>query len=114
MHGFGPIKAEDAEPAFHEPWEGRMHGLNLALGAVGTQEVDEFRHAIERLPRGTYYNATYYAKWLYALETLLAEKGIVTREEIETHDVRTRPEVADGVSELAEKLRFALHGSLPR
>lgn len=114
MHGFGPIKAEEAEPAFHEPWEGRMHGLNLALGAVGTHEVDEFRHAIERLPREIYYNASYYEKWLYALEMLLAEKGIVMREELDTHKVRTRPDGGDGASDLADKLRFALHGSLPR
>ena len=29
MHGFGPIEVEENEPAFHEPWEGRVMGIAL-------------------------------------------------------------------------------------
>ena len=28
MHGFGPIEIEENEPVFHEPWEGRVHGMS--------------------------------------------------------------------------------------
>jgi len=46
--------------------------------------LDEFRNAIERMPAARYLDATYYERWLTALETLLVEKGVVTREELAT------------------------------
>ena len=38
--------------------------------------VDEFRDAIERIPPAEYLEASYYERWLRAIETLLTEKGI--------------------------------------
>jgi nitrile hydratase len=56
----------------------------MVLTAMGRRvcNVDEFRRTIERMPPPGYLAATYYEKWLYALEALLVEKGVVTREEI--------------------------------
>jgi nitrile hydratase len=34
MMGFGPINPEPDEPVFHEPWEGRVFGLELSFGAT--------------------------------------------------------------------------------
>jgi nitrile hydratase beta subunit len=114
MHGFGAVVAEKNEPPFHESWEGRMHGLNLAAGAVGVHEVDEFRHAVEQMPRGEYYSVSYYEKWLFALEKLVTDKGIVTREELASHQPPAEaPRPEGGESELAAGLRHALKGSLP-
>ena len=43
---------------------------------------DEFRHAIERIPPAQYLASSYYERWLAAAETLLVERGVVTREEL--------------------------------
>jgi nitrile hydratase beta subunit len=82
MEGFGPVVREENEPVFHADWEKRMFALaNVVLGQTGGN-VDEFRHAIERVPAPRYLGTSYYEKWLDAAQTLLIEKGIVTREEL--------------------------------
>ncbi len=45
--------------------------------------VDEVRRAIECLPLDQYESLAYYEKWLTAIETLMIEKGVLTREEID-------------------------------
>src|SRR5439155_23906948 len=50
----------------------------------GLFNLDEFRHAIERMPPARYLEAGYYERWLTAIETMLLEKGIVSREELAT------------------------------
>jgi nitrile hydratase len=42
----------------------------------GVINGDELRDAIERLPPQQYLAASYYERWLGALELLVAEKGI--------------------------------------
>ena len=55
------------------------------LSGPGKQviRVDEVRRAIEGLPLEQYESLSYYEKWVTALETLMIEKGILTREELE-------------------------------
>ena len=82
MDGFGPVVREQNEPVFHADWERRMYALGAGLG-IGTRiNIDEFRHAIERIPPGQYLASSYYERWLSAAETLLVERGVVTREEL--------------------------------
>jgi nitrile hydratase len=81
MHGFGPVVIEKNEPVFHAAWEGTVRGLQRAL--IGRYyNLDEFRYAIERMPPARYLGASYYEKWLHALETLMLENGVVTRAEL--------------------------------
>jgi nitrile hydratase beta subunit len=82
MHGFGPVIREHNEPVFHSEWEKRVFGMTLTAMGRGVCNVDEFRRAIERMPPAGYLAASYYEKWLHALEALLVEKGVVTREEL--------------------------------
>jgi len=83
MDGFGPVVAERDEPVFHEEWEKRVFGLtNYVLGMIG-RNVDEFRHAIERIPPEHYLATSYYERWLQAVETLLREHGALTRQELD-------------------------------
>jgi nitrile hydratase subunit beta len=82
MHGFGPVVREQNEPVFHSDWEKRAFAMTLTAMGRGVCNVDEFRRAIERMPPASYLAATYYEKWLYAVESLLVEKGVATREEI--------------------------------
>ncbi len=94
MHGFGPIEREADEPVFHAPWEGRVFALDLVVeGFVEGVNIDAFRHAVERLDPVTYLTASYYEKWLAAIETLLAEGGVLSRAEI---DARVRTLAGDG------------------
>ena len=88
MHGMGPIVREENEPVFHHDWEGRVLALNLAAGALGEWNIDMSRHARERMPAAQYLAASYYEKWLYGLELLLVERGLLTREEVETGRAR--------------------------
>jgi nitrile hydratase subunit beta len=81
MDGFGPMEIEKNEPVFHYAWEKRMYGLALTAAREG-RNIDEFRHAIERIPAPVYLASSYYERWLNALMTLLVEKGHVTREEL--------------------------------
>lgn len=83
MHGFGPVEPEPDEPPFHESWERRVFALTLAMGAYGAWNLDQSRHARESMPPARYLNSSYYQIWLYGLEKLLAERGLVSAEEIE-------------------------------
>ncbi len=74
-HGFGPVEVEQDEPVFHHRWEGRVRGM-MAGGLRGLFNLDEFRHAIERMPPAEYLRAGYYERWLWAVETLAREKGV--------------------------------------
>jgi hypothetical protein len=49
----------------------------------GLFNMDEYRHAIERMEPRHYLAASYYERSLTALATLCVEKGVVTREELE-------------------------------
>jgi nitrile hydratase beta subunit len=82
MDGFGPVVCEQNEPAFHADWEGRMYALASLIMRAAEVNVDEFRHAIERIPPARYLASSYYERWLAAAETLLVEHGVVTREEL--------------------------------
>jgi nitrile hydratase beta subunit len=90
MHGMGPIVREEREPAFHHDWERRVLALKLAADALGEWNIDASRHARERMPAARYLAASYYEKWLYGLELLLIETGLLTREEVETGRARGR------------------------
>jgi nitrile hydratase subunit beta len=82
MDGFGPVTREANEPVFHADWERRVFAIiNLAMGAA-EYNIDQFRHAIERIPPAQYLGSSYYERWISAAETLLVERGIVTREEL--------------------------------
>jgi nitrile hydratase subunit beta len=83
MHGMGPIEREENEPVFHEPWEGRVFALNV-LAPAGKSNIDYRRHGIELLPPADYVRMSYYEKWLARLEYVLVDRGVVTREEIDT------------------------------
>src|SRR5690348_444091 len=81
MDGFGPVQVETNEPVFHADWERKTFATMMAIGRrLGN--IDEFRHAIERIPAPTYLDSSYYERWLNAMMTLLGEKGLVSREEL--------------------------------
>ena len=90
MHGFGPIERD--ELTFHHEWEKRQHALSALTRTAGLRNIDEGRHAIERMPPAAYLRATYYERWAAALETNMVENGVLTQAKI---DARAAAFVAD-------------------
>jgi nitrile hydratase subunit beta len=83
MHGLGKVVAEHDEPVFHHPWERRVFALLVSTFGAGHYNVDQFRHAIERMRPQEYLATSYYEHWLHAIETVLVERGIIDRAELE-------------------------------
>jgi hypothetical protein len=81
--GFGPVRYTRNAPAFHADWEVRANSLYAFAVRLGLFNMDEYRHAIERMEPRHYLAASYYERSLTSLATLCVEKGIVSREELE-------------------------------
>ena len=76
----GPLDRDQHEV---EDWERLADAVTVALDGKGIKTTDEHRRAQESLPPEEYARLSYYERWVAATETLLVEKGILTREEIE-------------------------------
>jgi nitrile hydratase beta subunit len=83
VDGFGAVEVEANEPVFHHPWERVVFGLVSAMSVQRLSNTHTFRHAIERMDPTHYLGSPYYEHWLTALATLVIEKGLVTRAELE-------------------------------
>jgi len=81
--GFGRVRHSLRAQTFHEPWEKRVNALYSLAVKLGIFNMDEYRHAIERMEPRHYLSASYYERSLTSLATLCVEKGILTREELE-------------------------------
>jgi hypothetical protein len=75
-----PIDRSEHELA---DWEVLMDAVVGALGEAGVVNVDELRRGIESMPPDEYERASYYERWLYSVETILAEKGVLAPGEID-------------------------------
>jgi nitrile hydratase len=75
-----PIDRSEHELA---DWELLTDALVGALGNVGVMNVDELRRAVESMPPESYETASYYERWLFAMETILTEKGVLAPGEID-------------------------------
>ncbi len=66
-----------------EDWELLTDALMGTLGSAGLMNVDELRRGIESMPPADYERAGYYERWLFSIETILTEKGILEPGELE-------------------------------
>jgi nitrile hydratase len=66
-----------------EDWEVLTDALAGALARCGLMNVDELRRGIESMPRDEYERAGYYERWLFSMETILTEKGVVAPGELD-------------------------------
>jgi nitrile hydratase beta subunit len=81
--GYGAVKPEADEPVWHADWEPRAFALVLAMGMTGQWNIDEARHARERLPAMQYWRSSYYEMRHYALVLQVIELGLVSAMEEE-------------------------------
>ena len=97
--GTGRVAHAPAEPAFHDEFEERVFAMVLVTMAHREYNMDEFRHAIERMAPAWYLDSSYFEHWLAAMEKLLVEKGV-----LETRELRDRiEEFREGESEVPER-----------
>ncbi|MBI3979454.1 MAG: nitrile hydratase subunit beta [Chloroflexi bacterium] len=78
----GPIDRSDHRLA---EWERRTDALMRLLWSPAKRiiRVDEMRRAIESIEPARYEALGYYERWAIALESLLIEKGVLTKEQID-------------------------------
>jgi nitrile hydratase len=81
--GFGRVRYTENAKAFHAAWEVRANSLYGLAVRAGIINMDEYRHAIERMEPRHYMTASYYERSLTGLATLCVEKGVVTKEALE-------------------------------
>ncbi|MGN6871996.1 MAG: nitrile hydratase [Solirubrobacteraceae bacterium] len=66
-----------------EDWEVLTDALAGALARRGLVNVDELRRGIESMPADDYERASYYERWLFSIETVLTEKGVLGAGELD-------------------------------
>jgi nitrile hydratase subunit beta len=81
--GFGRVRYTPNASAFHAQWEVRANSLYGFAVRNGIFNMDEYRHAIERMEPRHYLGASYYERSLTGMATLCVEKGIFTQADLE-------------------------------
>jgi hypothetical protein len=64
-------------------WELLTDALVGTLAANGVMNVDELRRGIESMPPNEYERASYYERWLFSMEAILGEKGVLQPGELD-------------------------------
>jgi nitrile hydratase subunit beta len=78
--GHGVVTPEAEGELFHARWEPQALALTVLMGGTGAWNIDMSRAARETLP--DYAQRSYYSIWFAGLEKLLAERGLVSADEI--------------------------------
>lgn len=115
IQGFGPVRPEADEPAFHARWEGRVHGMAMSLWAADAP-IGSLRPHIERIETVRYLTTSYYEHWLDGLEQTLTTHGLVTAVELAVAAQRLAGGVTAPVRldpDLAERTRSMLQPDQP-
>ena len=86
MDGPAAVPRKNGELVFEEPWEGRVFGMAVALHDHRLYGWEEFQRQLiaqiaQAEARGE--GSRYYERWLASFERLLADKGLITPEELE-------------------------------
>ena len=109
--GFGRVRHTPQVPCFHEPWERRVNALYSLAVKQGIFNMDEYRHAIERMDPRHYMGASYYERTLTSLATLCVEKGVLSLADLERRAQGAFPlalPATVGRSNATERQRFAV------
>lgn len=85
----GPIDTTEHANAL---WEKRVDAMMMLLTNRKPPlfTVDQVRRAIENLPPDAYDTMAYYERWLFAIVTVLKERGVLDDDEIEARVAAVR------------------------
>jgi nitrile hydratase beta subunit len=82
MHGFGPVDVDEGAPRL-ERWEAAVMAISRATRSANIINLDEFRHAIERMEPSHYLASPYFEHWLDGIARVLTEKAVIDRDVLE-------------------------------
>lgn len=116
MHGFGEVPKDDA--IFHEDWERAVFALSLLGRLQNVYNLDEKRHATERLNPVDYLDLPYFGRWLLATVLLCEENDVFEEGAVEARltelqsgesnlPERRNPELARRARQMFESNRFS-------
>ncbi len=76
----------------HALWEKRVDAMMVLLSDKkrGLMNTDMLRRGIESLPPDAYDRMSYYERWIHSIATMMLERGVVTREELDARMTRLR------------------------
>ncbi len=80
--GFGPVRSKGHCEPFHGEADIRIAAMWVRLVRQGIYNMDEYRHAIERMEPRHYMSASYYERTFTAVASLCVERGVFTAEEL--------------------------------
>ncbi|GAA5004833.1 hypothetical protein GCM10023206_09350 [Acinetobacter puyangensis] len=88
FQGFGPvdhkINSKSYKPVFKEDWEHLAYSLMfLGAGHLNKFNIDQVRHAVERIDVRQHVGTKYYERYIIATATLLTEAGVITQQELD-------------------------------
>jgi hypothetical protein len=77
----GPVARSEHEA---EPWQSLVTAIMYLLrDKCHLVRTDEMRRAMEDMPPNDYRRLEYFEKWAVGISTLVVEKGLMSREELE-------------------------------
>ena len=91
MSGDTALPRKNGELVFREPWEGQAFGIAVAMNRSGVYEWSEFREKLVEAIDADDSNerhASFYQRWLRALEQISLDNGLVTSTELDTRTKR--------------------------
>jgi hypothetical protein len=82
----GEVPRQEAPPLF---WQKHMLAMFNVLWDKGILNLDEYRRTMEEMSPDDYNRSTFYGRRLDGMTTLLVEKGLIDRSELEarTQDI---------------------------
>lgn len=80
--GFGPVVRQGHADPFHSEAEIRIAAMWVRMLRHGTYNMDEYRHAIERMEPRHYVTASYYERTFTAVASLCVERGVFSAAEL--------------------------------
>ncbi|MCZ6635095.1 MAG: nitrile hydratase subunit beta [bacterium] len=83
-HDRGGMAAGPIDTSEHDrvQWEKNTHAL-MGILSGDLKLIGGSRAAIESIPPDAYAKFSYYERWIAAMESLLIEAGVLTKEEID-------------------------------
>ena len=87
VHDRGGLPTDEPIDRAEHEWADWEHVTNALVGVLrrhGLINVDELRRGIEAMVPSEYESSSYYERWSASIETLLVEKGILSKAEIDT------------------------------
>jgi hypothetical protein len=88
----GPIVRAEHEA---EPWQNLVTAMMYLLrDQCHLVRTDEMRRAIEDMPPEDYRRLEYFEKWAVGISTLVVEKGLMSREELDRRLAALKSKVA--------------------